>query len=79
MIIPINVPAHPSKPDGVFPPQLARLGTEEVILIELQGSFHVDGDQPGQLAARLKLDNVSSEAIFHATQAYHMTYVPPGE
>ena len=56
MIIPINIPSEISKDGPKFPPQLAKLGTEELILIELQGSFHVEGDKSGQLAATLKLD-----------------------
>ena len=60
MIIPINPPVHSKKPETRFPPQLAKLGTDELILIELQGSFQVDGDPSGQLAARLNLENVSN-------------------
>ena len=65
MIIPINNPAHSKKPESRFPPQLAKLGTDEIILIELQGSFQVEGDSSGQLAARLNLDNVSNMGILN--------------
>ena len=59
MIIPINITETSERPLTKFPPQLAKLGSNEFILIELQGSFHVEGDAAGQLAARLRLDNVS--------------------
>ncbi|THH04527.1 hypothetical protein EW145_g5459 [Phellinidium pouzarii] len=61
MIIPINLAAHASKSETKFPPQLAKLGAEEVILIELQGSFEVEGNQSGQLAASLKLGENDSK------------------
>ncbi|KAH8117932.1 hypothetical protein DFH11DRAFT_1699199 [Phellopilus nigrolimitatus] len=57
MIIPINLPAHTTKSSNKFPPQLAKLGTEEVVLIELQGAFQVEGDKSGQLAARINVEN----------------------
>ena len=57
MIIPINLPSSPSADGRRFPPQLAKLGTEEVVLLELQGAFHVEGDQRGQMAARLQMEN----------------------
>ena len=59
MIIPINTTGSSEKSLTKFPPQLAKLGSDELILIELQGSFHIEGDASGQLAARLRLDNVS--------------------
>ncbi|EJD06874.1 uncharacterized protein FOMMEDRAFT_76607 [Fomitiporia mediterranea MF3/22] len=64
MIIPINISAATSDESSTkFPPQLAKLGTDEVIIIELQGSFHVEGDQSGHLAARLKLENVTKPTL----------------
>ncbi|KAL5526489.1 hypothetical protein ACEPAF_8213 [Sanghuangporus sanghuang] len=57
MIITINTPERSVKPLAKFSPQLAKLGSDELILIELQGSFHVEGDPSGQLAAQLSLDN----------------------
>lgn len=56
MIIPINTPSATANNTSKFPPQLAKLGTEEIILIELQGSFQVEGDKSGQLAATLRFD-----------------------
>ncbi|KAL5504223.1 hypothetical protein ACEPAH_8297 [Sanghuangporus vaninii] len=57
MIITINTPERSVRPITKFSPQLAKLGSDELILIELQGSFHVEGDASGQLAAQLSLDN----------------------
>ena len=58
MIIPINLRPEPSGSGSKFPPQLAELGTDEIVLLELQGSFHIEGDHTGQLAAKLSLQNV---------------------
>ena len=59
MIIPINLHPEFSKDGTKFPPQLAKLGTDEIILLELQGSFYTEGDAVGQQAAKLNLENVS--------------------
>ncbi|KAI5122925.1 hypothetical protein M0805_007603 [Coniferiporia weirii] len=61
MIIPINLPAHVPKSENKFPPQLAKLGSEEVVLIELQGSIEVEGSQWGQPIGRLKFDENDSK------------------
>ncbi|KAG8908369.1 hypothetical protein FRB99_007297 [Tulasnella sp. 403] len=43
MIIPVK---FPKDPDAVpLPPTLARLGSDEIVLIELQGSLDIDGEQ----------------------------------
>ena len=63
MIIPINL-SPPHSDSAHFPPQLAKLGTDEVVLLELQGKFHVEGDPAGQLAAKLQMqDEVSAETM----------------
>lgn len=62
MIIPINLPSTSlSNPEtSKFPPQLAKLASDEVVLIELQGAFEVEGDAGGQVAAKLRFgENVS--------------------
>jgi chromosome transmission fidelity protein 8 len=57
MILPIT---HPSKspPNGpALPPVLARLGSSELVLLELQGELDVSGDKHGQLVGRLTIDD----------------------
>lgn len=64
MIIPVNVALTSSRFDNnKLPPQLARLGTDEVVLIEFQGSFQTEGDHTGELVGHLHIgDSVSLEA-----------------
>ncbi|KAG8920471.1 hypothetical protein FRC03_010493 [Tulasnella sp. 419] len=57
MIIPINLPnvIHPA--DGQqLPPILANLGSNEVVLIELQGSLELEGDRTGEIVGDLSLE-----------------------
>jgi chromosome transmission fidelity protein 8 len=42
---------------GSLPPQLAQLASNEMILIELQGSLEVEGDKTGEVVGTLKVDN----------------------
>lgn len=53
MIIPIHLPAPSSSNAAVLPPQLVRIGANEVVLIELQGALQVEGDRSGQMAGKL--------------------------
>ena len=57
MILPITLPSK-SAPDGpALPPALARLGSSELFLLELQGELDVSGDKHGQLVGRLTVDD----------------------
>ncbi|KAK2460949.1 hypothetical protein APHAL10511_007419 [Amanita phalloides] len=64
MIIPITV-AAPAADKQKLPPPLAKISHDEYILIELQGSLHVecsDGvDQNGQVVGKLKIDDAGSK------------------
>ncbi|OSX57620.1 hypothetical protein POSPLADRAFT_1155935 [Postia placenta MAD-698-R-SB12] len=63
MIIPIhasNVGASTSQ--HTFPPQLAQFGSEEVILIELQGSLEAEGDKQGQTVGKLRIDDATKKS-----------------
>lgn len=42
MIIPLKFPTNTSTEE--LPPQLARLGSNEVVLIELQGFLEIEGE-----------------------------------
>jgi len=55
MIINVNVAI--STTGSALPPQLAQYGTDEVVLIELQGSLEVGGETAGQLVGKLDLDS----------------------
>ena len=48
MIIPITLPAPSSPSSPALPPNIARIGTSELVLIELQGDIHADGDRRDQ-------------------------------
>ncbi|TFK49386.1 hypothetical protein OE88DRAFT_422511 [Heliocybe sulcata] len=52
MIIPITLP-RPSSSSPSLPRALAKLGSSEVVLIELQGSLEVEGDRAGQAVGTL--------------------------
>jgi chromosome transmission fidelity protein 8 len=60
MIIPINIPEPPSSAQKL-PTQLAKLGSDEIVLIELQGSLDVesvnDSARDGQIVGKLHLDD----------------------
>jgi chromosome transmission fidelity protein 8 len=63
MIIPVTIPAKPSSRDPpaiCLPPQLAKLGNDEVLLVELQGLLAVEAsdiaDRDGQLVGKLHFD-----------------------
>ena len=54
MIIPVNIATSSTGP--TLPPQLAKFGTDELVLIELQGLLDVEGDTAGQLVGKLDLE-----------------------
>jgi hypothetical protein len=57
MILPITLPSK-SPPNGpALPTALARLGSSELVLLELQGELDVSGDKHGQLVGRLTIDD----------------------
>lgn len=55
MMIPVhvNLGGYPSRP---LPPQLVQFGTDEVVLVELQGSLEVEGNLNGQYVGKLTVD-----------------------
>ena len=57
MILPITLPPKPSPGSPALPPVLTRLGSSELILLELQGELDVSGDKHGQLVGRLTIDD----------------------
>ncbi|KAH9989432.1 Ctf8-domain-containing protein [Russula vinacea] len=60
MILPLTLPAKSSSPDSpALPPALARLGSSELFLLELQGELEVSGDKHGQLVGRLTIDDTN--------------------
>ena len=59
MIIPIDIPS-PSTDRPTLLPELVRIGHREVILIELQGTLHIEcnhtNERDGRLVGKLKID-----------------------
>lgn len=51
MIIPITIPSF-SSTGQTLPPQLAQFGTDELVLVELQGSLEVQGGGDGEGAGK---------------------------
>ncbi|KAI0637494.1 Ctf8-domain-containing protein [Trametes polyzona] len=58
MLIPINVniPGPSSSPQRQLPPQLAQFGSDELVLIEMQGALEVEGNKDQQLVGKLRVD-----------------------
>ncbi|KAI0766196.1 Ctf8-domain-containing protein [Trametes elegans] len=58
MLIPVNVniPGPSSPPHRKLPPQLVQFGSEELVLIELQGALEVEGNSESQLVGKLRVD-----------------------
>ncbi|KAH9887638.1 Ctf8-domain-containing protein [Cubamyces lactineus] len=58
MLIPINVaiPDPSSAQRKKLPPQLVQFGTDELVLIDLQGALDVEGNKDGQLVGKLRID-----------------------
>ncbi|PCH42054.1 hypothetical protein WOLCODRAFT_101465 [Wolfiporia cocos MD-104 SS10] len=61
MIIPIGVAPSSSESNRAFPPQLVQFGSDEYVLIELQGSLEVEGNKDGQVVGRLRVDEASKK------------------
>ena len=65
MIIPLTLPPR-SSPNGAepaLPSALARLGSSEFFLLELQGELDVSGDKHGQLVGRLTIDDTNDGKV----------------
>jgi len=67
MIIPLTLTLPPkSSPNGAepaLPSALARLGSSEFFLLELQGELEVSGDKHGQLVGRLTIDDTNDSKV----------------
>ena len=69
MIIPLNISNDASSSNGLLPPQLAQFGTDELVLIEMQGTLEVDGDKAGQTVGKLTIDDKTVSAFQNFPQA----------
>ena len=58
MIIPVNVNIAGSS-SRALPPQFAQYGTDEVVLVELQGALEVEGESGDQFVGKLTVDSDS--------------------
>lgn len=69
MLIPINIPEPSSSVK--LPTQLAKLGSDEIVLLELQGSLEVesvsDSARDDQMVGKLRVDDstVSLSRVIH--------------
>jgi hypothetical protein len=66
----IQITKTPSKSSHKLPPQLAKLGNDEIVLIELQGSLEVEGVQDGQLVGTLKIDPKTVRILYSFVTKY---------
>jgi chromosome transmission fidelity protein 8 len=58
MEIPINVPSKSLEDAPLLPPQLVKLGSDEIVLVELQGSLEVEGEKDGGIIGMMSMKNV---------------------
>ena len=65
MIVPLTLPpkSSPNGTDPVLPSAIARLGSSEFFLLELQGELEVSGDKHGQLVGRLTIDDTNDGKV----------------
>ena len=56
MIIPVHFPTETSS-SSVLPPALAKLGSDEVVLVELQGFLDAEGQKDDALVGTLNIEN----------------------
>jgi hypothetical protein len=72
MIVPLTFPpkSSPNGTEPALPSALARLGSSEFFLLELQGELEVSGDKHGQLVGRLTIDDTNDGKVCH------MSYTP---
>ncbi|KAH9943033.1 Ctf8-domain-containing protein [Epithele typhae] len=63
MLIPVNINllGQAQPPARKLPPQLVQFGTDELMLLELQGGLEVEGSKDGQLVGKLKVDPESKK------------------
>ncbi|EIW62344.1 uncharacterized protein TRAVEDRAFT_118314 [Trametes versicolor FP-101664 SS1] len=63
MLVPVNVniPGPSSPAHRKLPPQLVQFGSDELVLIEMQGSLEVDGNKDSQLVGKLRLDPATNK------------------
>ncbi|TCD63337.1 hypothetical protein EIP91_005656 [Steccherinum ochraceum] len=64
MIIPINLLNRNSSSHGPLPPQLVQLqfGSDELVLIEMQGTLEADEDKAGQMVGKLTIDDKTKKS-----------------
>jgi len=64
MFIPITIPSH-SPSTSPLPPQIAKLGNDDLVLIELQGALDVEctenSERNGQVVGTFRFDEGSSK------------------
>ncbi|KAI0077062.1 hypothetical protein K474DRAFT_1621797 [Panus rudis PR-1116 ss-1] len=71
MRIPVQLNLRASVTGGnTFPPNLVQFGTDEIVLIELQGSLEVEGDHNGQTVGKLTVDPATKKATLFI--GYHL-------
>ena len=65
MQIQIRLPAEVGPSQHPLPPSLAKIGENETVIIELQGSIEIEGDKSGELIGNLDVTNVVCNSSVH--------------
>lgn len=63
MQIQIRLPAEVDPSQHPLPPPLAKIGANETVIIELQGSIEIQGEKFGQLIGNLDVTNVEKPTL----------------
>jgi len=58
MQIQIRLPAEVGPSHHALPPMLAKIGANETVIIELQGSIEIEGEKSGELIGNLDATNI---------------------
>jgi hypothetical protein len=76
MLIPVRLPSQVPPSEHSLPPALATLGSNETVIIELQGSIEVEGDHTNQVLATLDMSN---EVSVHCLCTISFDSIFPGK
>ena len=65
MQIRIRLPAEVGPSQHPLPPSLAKIGANETVIIELQGSIEIEGEKFGELIGNLDVTNIVCSMYFY--------------
>ncbi|KAJ3538785.1 hypothetical protein NM688_g6471 [Phlebia brevispora] len=73
MIIPVEVAIN-ERSGRKLPPSFAQFGTDEIVLVDLQGVLDVEGEMKGQFVGKLSVDDETVSMTFASRTRRTTTY-----